>query len=68
MALKTIVDEMSNALEDGITVKLHGFGKFKPDHSAIRGMPWLSEESKNKQHWTVRFYPSKLLKGLINNE
>lgn len=67
-ALDTMINEMEAALQQGITVKLHRFGKLFKHKKQLPGMTWLTPEQHAKGTTTVKFVPSPLLEGRVNND
>lgn len=57
---------MKAALDSGIKVQLHGFGKFERKNVQLPAMTWLPPESQSHAVSTIRFTPSIVLEEKIN--
>ena len=67
--LETVLDQISNALIDGKSVKISSFGTFTPrqKRERIGRNPKTKEEKEISKRDIVLFKPSKEFKELLNN-
>ena len=68
LMLESVLDQISNALIDGQTVKLSSFGTFSPrkKRERIGRNPKTGEEATINARRVISFKPSKLMKDRIN--
>ena len=66
--LESVLDQISNALIDGQTVKLSSFGTFSPriKRERIGRNPKTGVEATINARRVISFKPSKLMKDRIN--
>ncbi len=68
LMLESVLDQISNALIDGQTVKLSSFGTFSPrkKRERIGRNPKTGVEATINARRVISFKPSKLMKDRIN--
>jgi integration host factor subunit alpha len=68
LMLESVLDQISNALIDGQTVKLSSFGTFSPrkKRERIGRNPKTGEEATINARRVISFKPSKFMKDRIN--